>query len=62
MKYKDRIKKVHGYCRWNHKYPPENWCVFGVAKWWYEPERHQYRLCFFGLEIRIDISRKFKQD
>jgi len=58
-KKKYSFDKVFVYCRWSHKYPPDDWTVFGVAKWWYDSRKIQYRLCFFGFELRININRKF---
>jgi hypothetical protein len=58
-KYKHSIEKIYGYCRWNHKYPPDDFCLFGIAKWWHSPEMYQYRFCLYGFEIRVQIKRKY---
>lgn len=58
-KYKYSISRVYGYCRWAHKYPPDDWCWIGINKWWCGPEYIRYGLCFFGFEIRIVIDRKY---
>lgn len=58
-KYKYSIRNIYGYCRWNHKYPPDDWCIIGINKWWHSSEMIRYSLCLFGFELRININRKF---
>ena len=53
------LNKIYGYCRWNHKYPPDDWTVFGISIRWQSPQYIESRFCFFGFEIRIKINRTF---
>lgn len=59
-RYHKRFDRIHFYSRWSHKYPPDDWTIIGIAKWWFGPEDYSYRICFFGLELRIWIKREFR--
>ena len=61
-KYKYSIERIYFYCRWSHGYPPDDWCILGVNKWWHGSEMIRYSICFFGLEVRVNINRKFIQE
>jgi len=61
-KYKYSVAKVYGYCMWTYKYPPDDWCIFGIQKWRGSPGYIRYSLCLFGFELRVDINRKFIQE
>jgi hypothetical protein len=53
--------RVYFFNRWKQrKYSrPCDWTVFGLAVWWSSPESYCYRLCFFGLELKIWFKREF---
>ena len=57
--YKSSIRKIYGYCRWNHEFPSDNWCLFGISQRWYGNESLMYNICFFGFELRLSIDRKW---
>jgi hypothetical protein len=56
-KYKYSLNKVYRYCRWEHDWPPNDWCILGISMWWIDYKLIDYRLCFFGFELRFRINR-----
>jgi hypothetical protein len=35
----------------------DDWLILGISKWWFSPEQFEYRIGFFGLQLRIWIKR-----
>lgn len=58
-KYKHRFDRVVFNNRWLQKYPPDNYTIFGLSKFWFSSLEYEWRLSFFGLEMRIWIKREF---
>lgn len=58
-KYKKSIGRSYLFNRWKMKYPPDDWCILGISIRWIDPSYYQYRVCFFGFELRIGINREF---
>jgi len=58
---KERIsfKNITTYCRWQTKYPPDNWTIIGIAERWLSPTEFQYKICLCGFELHINFNRKF---
>lgn len=57
--YKKTFSRITFYSRWNHKFPPSDWCILGLSKWWFGSEEYCYKICLFGFEIHIWIDRKW---
>lgn len=55
-----RFNKITRYCRWQFKYPPDDWTIFGLAMKWISPTDFYYKLCFFGFDVFIHFKRIFK--
>lgn len=58
MKFKHKFKRVYFYSRYKFKYPPENYCILGIALHYYSIDMYEFRLCFFGIELRFVIFRE----
>lgn len=43
------------YNRWKqHPYSRNcDWTIIGISTWWVDPTRYCYKVCFFGLELKI---------
>ena len=59
-KYNHKIEDVWFHNRWKEKHPNCDWTIVGVSKWWSGPTYFVYKICFFGIELRIGINRIFK--
>jgi len=64
MRYKPttHFDRITFYNRWKERYPTDSYTIIGISKWWCSPESYCYKLCFFGFECKIWLTRKFKQD
>jgi hypothetical protein len=53
--------RISFFNRWKQRKYSRNcdWIVFGLAVWWVGPESYCYRLCLFGLELKIWFNREF---
>lgn len=59
-KYYTSFGRIRLYNRWNHPFPPDDWCIIGIYKRWFGSEEYSYRICFFGLESHVLFKREFK--
>jgi len=60
--YKHSFDKISFSNRWTNKYPPDDWVIIGIQQWWFSPQRYEYRICFFGFNLRIWIKRELKKN
>jgi hypothetical protein len=52
-KYKHALKEVRFNNRWTQRYPPSDWTIIGLARWWFGPTEYCYKLCLFGFDLQI---------
>lgn len=59
-KYKHKFEKIMFLNRWilSEYARSDDWVLIGISTWWGSPQRYQWRLSFFGLELRFIFSRK----
>ena len=59
-KYKHRFDRITFQNRWKQTKISRNsdWVIFGIQQWWFSPYEYEYRLCFFGFDMRIWMKRE----
>jgi len=52
---KHKYDEITFHNRWKYNKYSRNcdWTIIGIAKWWVSPERYCYKICLFGLELKI---------
>jgi len=60
-KYKISFDRIMFTNLWTYenRYNRSDWLILGVAKWWFSSSQFEYRISFFGLMIRVWLTRKF---
>lgn len=53
--------KITFWNRWKYRKHTRNcdWTIIGFSVWWSSPESYCYKLCFFGLEVKLWLNRVF---
>ena len=62
-KYKIRFKEVIGHNRWKRAKHQRNgdWVIIGISRQFFSPTEYEYRINFFGFDIRIWLEREFSK-
>lgn len=59
--YKHSLDRIITTNRWRQSRIQRSgdWVIVGIQRWWFNPLEYEYRICFFGFDIRIWMKRKF---
>jgi hypothetical protein len=60
IKYKHSFDRIVFSNRWKiGKYTRNgDWVILGIQKWFFSSREYEYRICFFGFDIRIWLKRE----
>ena len=60
-RYKDSLENVFINNRWRQKKYMRNgsWVIFGFSKSFFSPNKYEWRIHLFGIDIRFWMNREF---
>ncbi len=56
--YKHRFDEITFTNKWKQRYWGD-YTLIGISKFWFSSYEYEWRLCLFGLELRIWMKREF---
>lgn len=56
-KFKYRFDRLVWHNRWASRFPSQDWTIVGISERWFSHREFEYRVSFFGFEVRIWINR-----
>lgn len=63
-KYKIKFDRINFSNRWKQSRigRGSDWTIIGISEWWCSPTEFCYKICFFGLDLKIWFSRIFSNN